>query len=83
MNRQRIYRQWLQRRRAETGSEKMTERVMARLDTPMPIIEVPPQPPAPAPDAWPEGLARLAAALGLVGLGLFRMAFVSFSLLAP
>ena len=70
MNRERIYRQWLQRRRAETGSEEMTGRIMARLDTYRPITEVPPQPPAPAPDAWPEGLARIAAALGLVGLGL-------------
>lgn len=83
MNRQRIYRQWLQRRRAEAVSEKLTEAVMARLDTPLPTMEVPPQPRAPAPDAWPEGLARLAAALGLVGVGLFRLAFVSFNLLAP
>mgnify|MGYP001813984759 CR=1 FL=1 len=83
LNREKIYRQWLQKRREVVSGAEMADQVMARLDEPPPAMAVPPQPPAPAPDAWPEGLARIAAAAGLVGLGLFRMAYVSFSLLAP
>lgn len=82
MNKERIYRQWLHERRKVLASDDLTERIMARLDNYRPAFEVPP-PPEPAPDAWPDGLARAAAAVGLVGLGLFRLAYVSFSLLVP
>ena len=83
MNREKSYRRWLQKRREVGKGTDLADRVMARLDEPLPASAVPPQPPAPAPDAWPDGPVRVAAAAGLVGLGLFRLAYVGASLLMP
>jgi hypothetical protein len=81
MNKERIYRQWLHERRKVQVPEDLSDQIMARLDKYRPAFEVP-LPPEPATDPWPDGLARVAAAIGLVGLGLFRLAFMSLSLLA-